>query len=157
MIIQTDSGLVNIFIEPKLQTDGGATICTVQIEKHEDVVALGHRLSGDIQFNRYAWFPFTGYATIDQLVHFYEVADWKSLRLHEGDVSKDPVAYSYEGWYEDDPEEDEAEDASFSDTYFGYVLPEDREEFRFGFERTLDYVAFFPLFSMPKELTEAIH
>ena len=155
-MIQTEQGLVNIFIEPKLQTPGGATICTVQIEKHEDVAALGHRLSGDIKFNRYAWFPFTGYATIDQMVHFYESADWKSLQLHIGDVSEEPVAYSYEGWYEDDPEDEESESSTDSNTYFGYVLPEEREDLRFSFERTLHYVAFYPIFSMPKELADSI-
>ena len=156
MILQTEKGFVNIFIEPKLQTPGGAIICTVQIEKYEDVVALGHRLSGDIQFNRYAWFPFTGYSTIDQLVHFFEAADWKSLRLHQGDFSEDPVAFFFEGWYEEDHDEDQTEEIPYSDTYIGYVLPEDREDFRFSFEKNLDYVAFYPVFSMPKEFAESI-
>lgn len=149
IIIQSPHGLLNVFMEPKLQSPGGQDICTVQIEKYEDVVGLGSRLGGEIRFKRYSMFPFTGYASRGELTHILKDADWKSLGMHQGEFSPDPVAYEYLGWYEDDREEEEFQD---SDSYFGYVFPEDREDFRFTFERTLHQVIFYPVFTMPKEL-----
>ena len=147
MLLQGKHGLINVIVEPKLQYPGARTVCTVQFEKYEDVLDLGRRLSGDVRFNRYGWFPFTGYAALEELVYFYEGAEFRSMGMHVADISPDPECYYFVGWSED--EEDEQSIAES-----GWLEPEEREDFRWAFEKPLDVVVYYPVFTRPKELQE---
>ncbi len=150
MILKGKHGLINVFVEPKLQTMGGRTLCTIQMEKHQEVLYLGSKLAGDVRFVRHDLFPFTGYAAIDELARAYKKATLENLRMHEGDVSPDPAAFYFIGWSED--EEDE-EDPGIAES--GWVLPEDREDLKYSFPKILDQIIFYPLFEMPRLLQEA--
>jgi hypothetical protein len=147
LILKGKHGLINVLVEPKLQLIGARTLCTIQMEKHQEVLHLGSKLMGDVRFVRHDLFPFTGYVLIDELVVAYRKATFSNLRMHEGDISPDPAAYYFIGWSED---EDEHEEDSSVES--GWVLPKDREDIRYSFPRTLDVIIFYPLFAIPKQL-----
>lgn len=153
MIIQGKYGLINVVIEPQLQCSLGRTIATLQIEKHDDVLDLHQKLHGDISYSRYSWFHFTAYAALDQISNTFPGADWKSLRMHEGDISPKPVAYYYECWYERDVEAGEEENNDF---FQGHILPDERDDFDCSFNEIPEAFYYYPVFKMPKELEEQV-
>ena len=153
VLLTTKKGFINAVVEPQFQ-HGTGTLVTIQFSEYDDVREMKYRLKGDVLFDQHAsLFPFTSFIHLDDLVRYFKTKKlWTELTKTKVDFSKPPVAYGWEAYYTGENSDDG--DIVDENTYFGYDLPEDIEDARWGFEHTPDVFLVYPLYEMPKELVK---
>ena len=152
MFLATDTGMVNVFIEPQFAEVSSQTLLTVQCSDLATFQLL--KLNDDDSFwmnLKDDYFPFVGYGYRWSLGH--KIAGFKKLADVEvltEDFSPPVKGFKWMGLYLPNPDYDPEEgDDDESELHTGYCLPDEVDSARFGTDISYESFHVYPMFSLP--------
>lgn len=153
MLIQTETGLLNVFIEPQFKELCDEPLFTVlasdfkSLEKLELASYTEHKLDPVEKF-----FPFTAYAYSWHLEHLLTEKKIAEIETLTQDSSPAPVSFCWVGVLADveDMSVDEVYEDNLGYVHVGYCLADDLEKERYDYVRFESFQAY-PLFRLPTD------
>ena len=152
MFLATDTGMVNVFIEPQFAEVSSQTLLTVQCSDLATFQLL--KLNDDDSFwmnLKDDYFPFVGYGYRWSLGH--KIAGFKKLADVEvltEDFSPPVKGFKWMGLYLPNPDYDPEEgDDDESELHSGYCLPDEVDSARFGSDVAYESFHVYPMFRLP--------
>ena len=152
MLLDTETGMVNVFIEPQFFEVSSELLLTIQVSDFATFKALRLTADDNYQINlNDEYFPFVGYGHNWSLG--YKLGGQKRLEgipVLSQDFSPPVKGFKWKGLYIPDPDlmpEEGEEDGS--ETHVGYCLPGEIAEAQFGSDLSYEVFHLSPLFREP--------